>query len=149
MTNSTLVSPVKMEYGWNFSISGLKVMMKSGLGKIFLKFLHALTMLFLLLNLYFRSKFSNKNDMVSAWRNFKNIFPRPLFIIIFRPEMLKFHPYSILTGDTMVGFVIFCVLRWQIYFSLQSQKLQDNNQIYWKDKYLTCTYIELRAMHSV
>ena len=25
--------------------------------------------------------------------------------------MLKFHPYSILTGDTMVGFVIFCVLK--------------------------------------
>ena len=24
--------------------------------------------------------------------------------------MLKFHPHSILTGDTMVGFVIFCVL---------------------------------------
>ena len=49
--------------------------------------------------------------MVSAWRNFKNIFSRPLFTIIFRPEMLKFHPYSILTGDTMVGFVIFGVLR--------------------------------------
>ena len=48
--------------------------------------------------------------MVSAWRNFKNIFSRPLFTIIFRPEMLKFHPYSILTGDTMVRFVIFCVL---------------------------------------
>ena len=48
--------------------------------------------------------------MVSAWRNFKNIFSRPLFTIIFRPEMLKLHPYSILTGDTMVGFVIFCVL---------------------------------------
>ena len=47
--------------------------------------------------------------MVSAWRNFKNIFPRPLFIIIFRPEMLKFHPYSNLTGNTMVGFVINCV----------------------------------------
>ena len=103
MTNSTLVFPVKMEYGWNFSISGLKIMMKSGLGKIFLKFLHALTMLFLLLNLYFWSKFSNKNDMVSAWRNFKNIFPRPLFIIIFRPEMLKFHPYSILTRQKMVN----------------------------------------------
>ena len=55
-------------------------------------------------------KFSNKNDMVSAWRNFKNIFPRPLFIIIFRPEMLKFHPYSILTGDTRVEFVIYSVL---------------------------------------
>ena len=48
--------------------------------------------------------------MVSAWRNFKNIFSRPLFTIIFRPEMLKFHPYSILTADTMVRFVIFCVL---------------------------------------
>ena len=57
MTNPTNVSPVKMEYGWNFNISNLKMMMKSGLGKIFLKFLHALTMLFLLLNLYFWSKF--------------------------------------------------------------------------------------------
>ena len=43
-------------------------------------------------------------------RDFRNIFSRPLFTIIFWPEMLKFHPYSILTGDTMVGFVIFCVL---------------------------------------
>ena len=48
--------------------------------------------------------------MASAWRNFKNISSRPLFTIIFRPEMLKFDPYSILTGDTMVGFVIYCVL---------------------------------------
>ena len=55
--------------------------MKSGLGKIFLKFLHALTMPFLLLNFDQKYKFSNKNNMVSAWRNFKNIFPRPLFII--------------------------------------------------------------------
>ena len=38
------------------------------------------------------------------------IFSRPLFIVIFRPDMLKFHPYSILTRDTMVGFVIYCVL---------------------------------------
>ena len=110
MTNSTLVSPVKMEYGWDFSISGLKMMMKSVLGKIFLKFLHALSMSFLLLNFARNYKFSNKNNMVSAWRNFKNVFPRPLFIIIFWPEMLKFHPYSILTGDTRVEFVIYCVL---------------------------------------
>ena len=48
--------------------------------------------------------------MVSAWRNFKNIFPIPLFIIIFRPEMLKIQPYSILTGDTRVEFVIYSVL---------------------------------------
>ena len=110
MTNPTIVSPVKVEYGWNFSISGLKMMVKSGLEKIFLKFLHALTMSFLLLNFDQKYKFSNKNNMVSAWRNFKNIFPRPLFIIIFRPEMLKFHPYSILTGDTRVEFVIYSVL---------------------------------------
>ena len=61
--------------------------------------------------------------MVSAWRNFKNIFSRPLFTIIFRPEMLKFQPYSILTGDTMVGFVIFCVLIHQL--PLQSPGLSD------------------------
>ena len=48
--------------------------------------------------------------MVSAWRNFKNIFPKPLFIIIYRSEMLKFHPYSILTGDTRFEFVIYGVL---------------------------------------
>ena len=52
MTNPTIVSPVKMEYGWSFSISGLKMMVKSGLEKIFLKILHALTISFLLLNLY-------------------------------------------------------------------------------------------------
>ena len=56
MTNPTIVSPVKMEYGWNFSISGQKMMVKSGLEKIFLKFLHALTMSFLFLNLYFWPK---------------------------------------------------------------------------------------------
>ena len=28
----------------------------------------------------------------------KTYFSRPLFTIIFRPEMLKLHPYSILTG---------------------------------------------------
>ena len=38
----TIVSPVKIEYGWNISISGLKMMVKNGLEKIFLKFLHAL-----------------------------------------------------------------------------------------------------------
>ena len=34
MTNPTIESPVKMEYERNFSISGVKMMMKSGLGKI-------------------------------------------------------------------------------------------------------------------
>ena len=44
--------------------------------------------------------------MANAWRNFKNIFSRPLFAIIFMPEMLKFHPYSILNGNTRVEFII-------------------------------------------
>ena len=46
-------------------------------------------------------KFSNKNDMGSAWRN---------FTIVFKPEMLEFNPYSILTRDTVVKIVIFCLL---------------------------------------
>ena len=46
MTNPTIVSPVKMENGWNFSISGLKMMVKSGQEKIFLKFPHALTIFY-------------------------------------------------------------------------------------------------------
>ena len=33
MTNLTTVYPVQMEYGWNFSIFGLKMMVKSGLEK--------------------------------------------------------------------------------------------------------------------
>ena len=53
---------------------------------------------------------------------------RPLFIIIFRPEMLKFHPYSILTGDTMVWFFIYCVL---IKYVLNNMILQFWSVIYW------------------
>ena len=126
MTNPTIVSPVKMEYGWNFSISGLKMMVKSGLEKIFLKFLHALTMSFLLLNFDQKYKFSNKNNMVSAWRNFKNIFPRPLFIIIFRPEMLKFHPYSILTGDqSWICHILYCVLMSPLFLEKKGKLFQE------------------------
>ena len=35
----------------------------------------------------------------------------PKKCISFRTGVLKFHPYFILAGDTMVRFVIFCVLR--------------------------------------
>ena len=37
-----------------------------------------------------KHKFSYKNDMVSAWRNFKKKNSRPHFTIIFRPEILNF-----------------------------------------------------------
>ena len=52
----------------------------------------------------------NQRKIAATGRNFKNIFSGPLFTIIFRLEMLEFHTHSILTGDTMVGFVIFFVL---------------------------------------
>ena len=41
MTNPTIVYLIKMEYGWDFSISGLKIIVKIGLEKLFLKFFHA------------------------------------------------------------------------------------------------------------
>ena len=44
-----------MEYGWNFSIFGLKMMMKSDLEKIFLKFLHVQA-IFYFMNLPNRKK---------------------------------------------------------------------------------------------
>ena len=37
-------------------------------------------------------------------------FYRPLFTIIFKPKMLSLDTYSILTGQTMVEFLIYCVL---------------------------------------
>jgi len=46
MTNPTIESPVKMEYGRNFGISGLEMMVRGGLEKIFLKFLHAYTIFY-------------------------------------------------------------------------------------------------------
>ena len=54
-------------------------------------------------------KFSNKNDMACAWRNFKNIFSTQLFTIIFRPKILSFVTYLILTGETKVEFLIYWV----------------------------------------
>ena len=53
----------------------------------------------------------NYKKMASAWRNFKNIFSRPLFTIIFRSKILFFVTYSILTGQTKVEFVIYWVLK--------------------------------------
>ena len=48
--------------------------------------------------------------MASAWRNFKNILSRPLFNIIFSPKMVKFHPYSILTGCMTYEYVGYSLL---------------------------------------
>ena len=65
-----------------FSISGLKMIMKSGLGKIFMKFLHALTMSFLLLIFDQKNKFSNKNNIVCAeeFQKYVSCDERPLWL---------------------------------------------------------------------
>ena len=54
--------------------------------------------------------------MACAWRNFKIIFSRPLLIIIFRPKILVFVTYSILTGQIKVEFVIYWVLKFSLLF---------------------------------
>ena len=64
-------------------------MMKSGLGKILLKFLHALTMSFLLLNFDQKYKFSNKNNMVSAWSWICHIPCVKSFLLYHRITYLK------------------------------------------------------------
>ena len=67
------------------TIFGLKMMVESGLEKIFLKFLREGDY-FPLLNKSARNhKFSNKNDYLPAWRDFKINFFRPLFNVIFWP----------------------------------------------------------------
>ena len=72
MTNPDISSPVKMEYEWIFSVYGQKMMVKSGLEKIFLKSLHPKKIL---------------------WH---------IYIMINETLSHKFHPYSILTGEVTV-----------------------------------------------
>ena len=62
-------------------------MVKSGLEKIFLKFLHSADYFILLYKSAQNHKFSNKNNYLPAWSDFKINFSRPLFTIIFRPKM--------------------------------------------------------------
>jgi hypothetical protein len=69
-------------------ILGLKMTVKSGLEKIFLKFRHAGTYFSLIHQSAQNPKFSNKNNHLPAWRDYKINFSRPLFTIIFRPTMI-------------------------------------------------------------
>ena len=75
MTNSTLVSPVKMEYVTKNNIFALKMMIKSGLDNSSMRKPFYIKWIYLIERRSFdqKYKFSNKNGMVSAWRNFKKI----------------------------------------------------------------------------
>ena len=70
------------------TIFDLNMMVKSGLEKIILKFLHAGDNFLLLHKNAQNHKLSYKNNYLPTWRNFKISFSRPLFIIIFRPKMV-------------------------------------------------------------
>ena len=61
------------------TIFGLRMMVKSGLEKIFFKFLHVGDYFPLLHKSAQNHKFSSKNNYLPAWKDFKINFSRPLF----------------------------------------------------------------------
>ena len=69
---------------------------------------------------------------------FQNIFSRPLFIIIFRPKILFFVTYSILTGQTKVEFVKYWVLRAQ-----SSKELQLKRNPIASEQTITCQLLPI------
>ena len=85
------------------TIFGLKMILKSGLEKIFLKFLHAVDYFSLLHNSAQNHKFSDKNNHLPAWRDFKINLSRPLITIIFKPNIVLLNTiaHSILRVKTM------------------------------------------------
>ena len=104
LTDSYIVFTLKMECLPKITILGLKMMLTSGLEKVFSTFLHAeaIFLYFILLSKFEENhKFSNKNNHLLAWRDFKIIFSRPLFNIIFRPKIVFLDTDSILKVKTM------------------------------------------------
>ena len=96
LTDSDIIFTLKMESVSKNTIFGLKMMVKSGLEKIFFKFLHAGDYFSLLHKSVQNHKCSDKNNHLPAWRDFKIIFSIPLFTIIFRPKMIFLGTDSIL-----------------------------------------------------
>ena len=94
LTDSDIMFTLKMESQPKNTIFGLKMMVKSGLEKIFFKFLHAGDYFSLLHKSAQNHKFSNKNNHLPAWRDFKINFSSPLFN--FRPNIVFLDTDSIL-----------------------------------------------------
>jgi hypothetical protein len=101
LTDSYIIFTLKMESVSKNTFFGLKMMVKSGLEKIFLKFLHAGDYFSLLHKSVQNHKFSNKNNHHPAWRDFKINFSRPLFTIVFRPKIVFLDTNSILRVKTI------------------------------------------------
>ena len=101
LTDSYIIFPLKMESVPKNTMFGLKMMVKRGLEKNFLKCLHGGDYFSLLHKSVQNHKFSNKNNHLPAWRDFKINFSRPLFTIIFRPKIVFLDTDSILRVKTM------------------------------------------------
>ena len=98
MTDSYIIFTLKMESVSKDTIFGLKMMVKSGLEKIFLKFLHA--------GDYFPSfikvpKITNSVIKSSCMEGFQKKKCIPLFTIIFRPKIVFLDTDSILRVKPM------------------------------------------------
>jgi hypothetical protein len=96
LTESYIAFTLKMESVSKNTIFGLKMMVKSGLEKIFSKFLHAGDYFPLLHKSAINHKFSNENNYLPTQRDFKICLSRPLFNITFRPKMVFLDTDSIL-----------------------------------------------------
>ena len=98
-----------MEDGPEISIFGLKLIMKSGLEKIFLKFLHAQAV-FYYKWIYYIEKHRVTNSVKMTFFAHGGISIK-LFVVYLHiiNECLsyKFHPFSILTGHTKVESVAY------------------------------------------
>ena len=79
------------------TIFGQKMMVKSGLEKL----LHARDYFPLLHKSAQNHKFSNENNYLPAWRDFKINISTPLFTVIFRPKMVFLNTDSILRVKMM------------------------------------------------
>jgi hypothetical protein len=95
--DTTIIFTLKMESVTKNIIFALKMMVKSCLEKIFLKFLPAGNYIPLLHKSAPNHRFSNNNTYLSAY------FPRPLFTIIFRPKIAFLVTDSILRVKMMVA----------------------------------------------
>ena len=95
LTDSYIVFTLKMESVSKNTTFALKMMVKSSLEKMISKFFHAGNYFLLLHKSAQDHKFSNKNNDVPTWRDFKIFFSRPLFTVIFRPKMVVLDTDSI------------------------------------------------------
>jgi len=111
LTDSYIIFTLKMESVSKDTIFGLKMIVKSGLEKIFLKFLHAGDYFSLLHKSVQNDKIGNKNNHLPTWRDFKLNFSRPLFTVIFRRKIVFFNTDSFLRVKTMYDSVKIVLIR--------------------------------------